>query len=111
MVTMMIIVVMMVISLMMIMMVISLMVITLIVRSKLGFGPDDQIFQVVELRKGKLKEAFGWLILMRTKREGDFSLRFLFVDTKMDNIYVAFKIVIFCVLGGATISQERKVSR
>ena len=106
MVTMMIIVVRMVISLMIIMMVISL-----IVRSKLGFGPDDQIFRVVELRKGKLKEAFGWLILMRTKREGDFSLRFLFVDTKMDNIYVAFKIVIFCVLGGATISQERKVSR
>ena len=86
MVTMMIIVVMMVISLMMIMMVISLMVInlmvitlmlitlmviSLIVRSKLGFGPDDQIFQVVELRKGKLKEAFGWLILMWTKREGE----------------------------------------
>ena len=103
MVTMMIIVVRMVISLMIIMMVISL-----IVRSKLGFGPDDQIFQVVELRKGKLKEAFGWLILMRTKREGDFSLRVLFVDTKIENIY---KIVIFCVLDGATISRERKVSR
>ena len=106
MVTMMIIVVRMVISLMIIMMVISL-----IVRSKLGFGPDDQIFRVVELRKGKLKEAFGWLILMRTKREGDFSLRVLFVDTKIENIYNAFQIVIFCVLDGATISRERKVSR
>ena len=72
MVTMMIIVVRMVISLMIIMMVISL-----IVRSKLGFGPDDQIFRVVELRKGKLKEAFGWLILMRRKKEGDFTLGFL----------------------------------
>ena len=106
MVTMMIIVVRMVISLMIIMMVISL-----IVRSKLGFGPDDQIFRVVELRKGKLKEAFGWLILMRTKRGGDFSLRVLFVDTKIENIYNAFQIVIFCVLDGATISRERKVSR
>ena len=77
MVTMMIIVVMVVISLMIVMMVISLMVITLIVRSKLGFGPDDQIFRVVELRKGKLKEAFGWLILMRRKKEGDFTLGFL----------------------------------